>query len=429
MNRQRGRQQHSLMLERLETRCVLSTIIDLGTLGGLTSQAYGINASGQVVGQADTASGTTHAFLYSGDQMIDLGTLGGASSVAFAINSSGQVVGEAQTANGDFHAFLYNGGPLIDLGTLGGSESSALGIDDAGDIVGSANLRGDVLYHAFLLPNGGQMTDLGTFGGDYSYANGINANGQVVGGAETPNGDYRAFLYNGGPLIDLGTLGGSDGSATAINGAGQVVGEACLPGDAVAHAFLGGTGTPADLGTLGGSDSSADAINSAGFVVGVADPPGDIGVAFLWDGTTVTDLNTLIPPGAGWMLAEATGINDSNLIVGFGTSPNEQTHAFVVVPDSPPAPHGISHPLSQLVTAPPDPQSANAFVVTPRALTPSRPAAEPPAGLLPATAQQQAKDLVVAGHDWTLSTARPDGLDGWDLSLPTLGLLQQGVVG
>jgi probable HAF family extracellular repeat protein len=43
---------------------VLYSVTDLGTLGGGISGAFGINNAGQVTGYADTADGTTHAFLY-----------------------------------------------------------------------------------------------------------------------------------------------------------------------------------------------------------------------------------------------------------------------------------------------------------------------------------------------------------------------------
>ena len=99
--------------------------MDLGTLGGASSSAYGINDSGQVVGQADTRGGQHHAFLYNDGKMIDLGTLGGANSSAHDINDSGQIVGSADTSSGQSHAFLYSGGKMIDLGTLGGGYSAA----------------------------------------------------------------------------------------------------------------------------------------------------------------------------------------------------------------------------------------------------------------------------------------------------------------
>ena len=89
-------------------RPVHAGMIDLGTLpGGSYSVAYGINAAGQVVGYANTASGLNHAFLYDGI-MHDLGTLPGRfNSIAYGINAAGQVVGLSDTPSSFAHAFLY----------------------------------------------------------------------------------------------------------------------------------------------------------------------------------------------------------------------------------------------------------------------------------------------------------------------------------
>jgi probable HAF family extracellular repeat protein len=62
------------LCEVIEDRTLLASIVDLGTLGGASSNATGINDSSQVVGWANPAGSTArHAFLYSGGVMSDLG--------------------------------------------------------------------------------------------------------------------------------------------------------------------------------------------------------------------------------------------------------------------------------------------------------------------------------------------------------------------
>jgi probable HAF family extracellular repeat protein len=142
---------------------------DLGTLGGTYSKARGINDSGQVVGQADTgnSSGGLHAFItgINGIGMTDLGTLtdsfAGATSEAFGINASGQVVGSAWAGTSSsghestpiYHAFITgpNGVGMTDLNVLvalsnGGYLMQAYGINDSGQIIANDNLN-----HAYLL--------------------------------------------------------------------------------------------------------------------------------------------------------------------------------------------------------------------------------------------------------------------------------------
>jgi probable HAF family extracellular repeat protein len=312
------------------------TITDLGTLGGGSSQAFGINKKGQVVGQS-----SYHAFSWEDGTMTDLGTLvGGQQSSAEDINVASQVVGWSQTSGGDGerHAFLWQNGAMQDLGTLGGLESGATAINNSGQVVGFAEIvdntdPSDPYYwpHAFLWQDG-SLQDLGTLSGQVSYATDINQAGQVVGAAEYNLDASHAVLWQNGVIQDLGTLGGDYSWANAVNNAGQVVGSSSLL-NTESHAFLWHNGAMQDLGTLGEGSNAID-INDSGQVVGTSYLANWVEHAFLWENGQMKDLNTLIPADSGWVLGQAQGINQRGQIVGRGVF-NGQVHAYLLTPHLP----------------------------------------------------------------------------------------------
>jgi probable HAF family extracellular repeat protein len=84
-----------------------------------TSAANAVNDSGQVVGSSDTKKERNHAFLWSRGKMTNLGTLGGLGSEALGVNNSGQVVGSSWLRGGsNYDAFFWSKGKMTDLGTL-----------------------------------------------------------------------------------------------------------------------------------------------------------------------------------------------------------------------------------------------------------------------------------------------------------------------
>src|SRR5260370_1449149 len=158
-------------------------VIDLGTLGGLYSEAIGFNKSGLIVGNSQIASGYVHAFLYSNNVMTDLGTLGGPNSYAIAINDSGQIVGKSELADGTSHAFLYKAGVMTDLGAV-----SAVSINTSGQILVSDSIFASVYSNGAMQPlpqppcNGGFQ---------YAAAYAMNDSGDVVGEAWAWTGQRR----------------------------------------------------------------------------------------------------------------------------------------------------------------------------------------------------------------------------------------------
>ena len=89
-----------------------------------------------------------------------------------------------------------------------------------------------------------------------------------------------------------------------------------------------------DLGTLGGSPlSGATFINSKSQIVGLAFPCDFSAVtAFLWEDSSIVDLNTLVPSDNPFYLFSASFIDDRGQIAAFGSLPNGDMHAVLLLP-------------------------------------------------------------------------------------------------
>ena len=126
--------------------------------------AEGIGDNSSIVGSmtaSATSGGGSRAFIWSNGYTLDIGTLGGRNSVAFGVNATNQVVGTASTrattakgSDGPQHAFLWQHGRMIDLnsvttGASGWVLESANAINNFGQIAGHGTLNGE--GHAFLL--------------------------------------------------------------------------------------------------------------------------------------------------------------------------------------------------------------------------------------------------------------------------------------
>jgi len=173
-------------------------LVDIGAFGISHTYVYAMNDAGQVAGFGSLGPGIgLRGFRWDPvDGMTTLETLGNSSrGLAFGINNTGQVVGQSSTVDGETHAVLWDEGQEpIDLQTLGGSFSRGWGINESGQVVGqSTNVDGD--FRAFLWEPGKGMMDLGTLGGATARALEINNLGQIVGDSETSTGETHATLW------------------------------------------------------------------------------------------------------------------------------------------------------------------------------------------------------------------------------------------
>jgi len=317
------------------------TITDLGSFGNFSATAKGISSNGLIVGAANQTSGYDFAVrLTPGGQPQVITGEGASGAFASAVNSSGVVVGLTDSLS--LNGFVLDSTGLHPLSNLGGFGGMGCDINDAGLIVGQAYDEGQ-FGHAvtWRLQNGAYtMTPLPELGGFSSVARAVNAQGVIAGAADLPSSFGVACIWTtqGAQPLDVHTS--SFAEAMGINDANQVVGYSYTETGTVAFLWSEDTGE-INLGGLGNAHSIARAINNRGEVVGQSYIAGTSATqhGFIWKNGAMTDLNTLIVPGSGWLLWDATDINDDGLIVGGGIL-NGHAHAFLLTPVACPADMG-----------------------------------------------------------------------------------------
>lgn len=332
-------------------------VLDLGSFGPFANDVFGINASGQVVGNAlvprngmppnPLQTSVQHAIRWTGTVAEELGPLDTASGWGYSINDFGQIAGASGPTLAQGQAVRWTGTTAEFLPSLGGP-SVGVGINNSGQIAGYFGTLGPLVASpaSYAVRWTGAVAEaLETPDGLHSAAFAINEVGQVAGSLFdrriSGQTSSQAVRWTGTTLETLGTLGGTRSGASGINAAGQVTGGAYLPGDSVMHAVRWTGTTPVDLGTLGGTFSVGYAINGSGDVTGISlDAGGFNFVPFLYTDGVMYDLKSLLLPDSGvtdlTLGNPCNNLNDLGQIAAYGTI-GGQRHVLLLTPTPEPA--------------------------------------------------------------------------------------------
>jgi len=349
---------------------------------------YGVNDSGDVVGQAYNDNGEPEAVLWRlGQPPMFLGFLTPDQtlarwSIAWGINDARQITGTStfswdMNVSGEYpeppsnpawdytssyHGFLWQNGTMTELSDLsfgrpvnpnvpdptGKGYSEGRAINRYGLVAGQSdsNLNTQNTGWAWHLVsdalravqfNGVAPTDLGIVSSDGdSIASAINDRGALAGGRQ---GNLEAFFQFGGQTQFVAVSPGTT-RASGLNNLDHVVG--VTGGAPSAFIWLPSSNLPenervVDLGAMSLEadfrDTSADAINDHDQIVG-SGSVGFTGIreALLWQNGELNRLNDLVGARLDLPLVSATAISQNGMIVATDGGTNDG-EAFLLVPD------------------------------------------------------------------------------------------------
>lgn len=197
---------------------VYPTVITLLLPGSVNGTGFGINNSGDVVGDNWLPNGDHFGFIYT-DQLglmalpVDLGT---DFRQTQGLNDALQITGEMSSGTfREAYQYSFLDDQLKPLGVISlDSNPSSTGwdINEAGTVVGESSSTIVIkrktysVDRAFRVVDGGIMEDLGTLGGENSRAYGINSQGDIVGWSDVVS-DRNGYPIETAPFLYLDAFG------------------------------------------------------------------------------------------------------------------------------------------------------------------------------------------------------------------------------
>ena len=277
------------------------TLVDLGSLGGDWTIAYGINAVGDVVGvSTTTVAGPQHAFL--GTRVGHISTF---------IRQEWRAPRSRSTTQDELWVripAITRTASFYQDGQVTGMPGSVVGtaVNQAGAVAGTAFMP----YQSPMLYVNGSVRDISPFSPAIGLATDVNNLGHAVGYASgleqgAPN---QAFFYNGQTSSLLSLPAAIYSAAYGVNDHDAVVGEMTVARDSGAApvAFYLHDGLLQQIGDLGLNISGARDINNQGQIVGWSYTSASQLHGFLFQDGTTFDLNNLLKEPSGFQSSTPT---------------------------------------------------------------------------------------------------------------------------
>ncbi len=241
------------------------------------------------------------------------------STQGYGINNAGQVVGASLNGTGDAQGYVRApGGSFTPLNVSGSAMTVASGINGSGQVTGYYSNGGGDGNHGFVDATTFNIPGAAAAGATQSI--GINASATTVGYFVDTLGNTNGFSRTSGGTVTTLTATGALSGATSIqafgvNDAGTIVGT--FSDGTLTHGFVYTAGTYAVLDDpLGTNGTVLTGINNVGDVVGYYTDGGFAvhGFADFGGATGGTNFVTVDVPGAESTMVN--GINDQRIAVG-----------------------------------------------------------------------------------------------------------------
>lgn len=233
--------------------------------------AFGLSEKGQVVGAKFGGNSANYRGLYwatPSTNPVDVGDLGGVSTQAMDVNSSSTVVGVSRASNGQWHAFAWDPTTGIrDLHPAGYLSSTALRVNEKGYIVGFADSPGPMVHRDGIRwdPDGTVNVIQSSTNTIESGLYGLNRLGDASG--QNPSFGATIYFFDGTVQFVGGPLGVK--SARSITDLYRVVGY-WINGSNQTKPWTSRKGQETQLPLLANESGTAADVNSCGLVVGMS---------------------------------------------------------------------------------------------------------------------------------------------------------------